>query len=525
MFAVRPETEIDNVTYRDGNPEQVSSDGHTSPMWDPSALSASRRDTILCAFARIEKEFPRLRSCDTRGMLYEELRTLIRCAEWMEKMQRRHCELKTVFPDVQEEVREAVNDHIVRVNEQQRQTDSHVTKQMESMKTLADERHGMFRGQVDAMKNVQSMLQPLIADVHKLSTQCHTTTQNSSLKGALGEKHVYDELVQHFHHMEVVQTGQIEHTGDIHVKPVCGDDTLPTTIVEVKFYQHPVPTKEVEKFERDIRQNDVSTALMIATSAIAKKPRIRFEWVEDVIVLYLSHSEPHHAPLGVLALQEIHKVCQSLRVSATVNMETSMISKDVMEQQLRSTCEEIGDVLSNTSDYNDNVRDLERLQTIAKSIRHRLEDQRQRTSELVKSICQRFHCDMHTASALTPVGKTVSPVCSPHGRRMLVDGLITKKKQGAATTRKHSIGVASLHELLDEYTIPLVESCSGVSLQDPNNPYMSIGTLDVKATKTTLHDSSGGIHIQLTSDTVPLCKALFQSIMSRLQPPDTTHSL
>jgi hypothetical protein len=462
----------------------------------------SREMEILLVFSRLEKEYPCLQSCQTANEMHKELGTRLRYAESMIQMQQRHCELKPLFPDVEGEVHEAVKGYIACVDEKQKESTVRACERMKSMEQADRARTELLKGQIEAVNSTRMALQPLVSGLQKLSTQCHVATHNSSVKGAIGERNVYEELVNQFPRMEIVPTGQIEHSCDIHVNPTPEDHTTPKTIVEVKFYQHQVPTKEVEKFERDVRQSAAPTALMIATSSISKKPRLHFEWVDEVLVLYMGHSTAHHAPLGVLVLQEIHRACMAFRSARAPGAEGTLVSKDVLEKQLRVTCEEIDEVLGNNTHFTECARDLDRIQMISKGIGKRLEEQCRHHSELVKTICQRFQCDVGIACALTPVAgdKSMARVCTPHERRRVVENLIGRKNQSVATARKHSVGLAALHEIMDKHMIPIGETQSGVFLYNPSDPHVSIGWLDVKATKTVLHDACGCMNMLLVSN-------------------------
>jgi len=96
--------------------------------------------------------------------------------------------------------------------------------------------------------------------------------EQSTLKGQVGEDHVYNSLKTHF---KIQSTGKIAKSGDFQIITDFGK-----IMVEVKNYNSTVGQKEVDKFHRDLSQNnDVKAGLFISlySPIVGIKESIQFE--------------------------------------------------------------------------------------------------------------------------------------------------------------------------------------------------------------------------------------------------------
>lgn len=96
--------------------------------------------------------------------------------------------------------------------------------------------------------------------------------EQSTLKGQIGEDHIYNSLKPYF---KIQSTGKIAKSGDFQIITEFGK-----IMVEVKNYNNTVGQKEIDKFHRDLSQNnDVKAGLFISLHSpiVGIKETIQFE--------------------------------------------------------------------------------------------------------------------------------------------------------------------------------------------------------------------------------------------------------
>lgn len=96
--------------------------------------------------------------------------------------------------------------------------------------------------------------------------------EQSAVKGQIGEEHVYNALKPHF---KIQSTGKMAKSGDFQINTDYGK-----IMVEVKNYTTTVGQKEIDKFHRDLSQNnDVKAGLFVSlySPIVGIKETIQFE--------------------------------------------------------------------------------------------------------------------------------------------------------------------------------------------------------------------------------------------------------
>lgn len=96
--------------------------------------------------------------------------------------------------------------------------------------------------------------------------------EQSAVKGQVGEEHIYNALKPYF---KIQSTGKIAKSGDFQINTDYGK-----IMVEVKNYTTTVGQKEIDKFHRDLSQNnDVKAGLFVSlySPIVGIKETIQFE--------------------------------------------------------------------------------------------------------------------------------------------------------------------------------------------------------------------------------------------------------
>ena len=128
-----------------------------------------------------------------------------------------------------------------------------------------------------------------------------TVSENSSVKGQLGEEYTFHQLNLLFPKYQVDDTHLTDARGDFIVH---NENCM--MMVEAKQYQRNVPLVEIEKFHRDMEldtNKDVQCGVIISLdSGICGKEDFHMEFVGGKPVIYLHHTrnQMHHIKLAFM---------------------------------------------------------------------------------------------------------------------------------------------------------------------------------------------------------------------------------
>lgn len=93
-----------------------------------------------------------------------------------------------------------------------------------------------------------------------------------SVKGNDGEESFDDKILSTFPHLQLLDSSGLTSSGDRQLK----DDGMVSILVEYKVYQNTVPTREVQKFLKDLQLSSCSVGIFYScTSGIARFPSQR----------------------------------------------------------------------------------------------------------------------------------------------------------------------------------------------------------------------------------------------------------
>ncbi len=107
---------------------------------------------------------------------------------------------------------------------------------------------------------------------------------NSSIKGKISENILEEELNKMYKSAEIINTSKKGNQGDFIIKR----EDMTDIMIENKCYKTNIPRKEVDKFERDVRENNIHGILLSQTSGIANKDKFSYKIGEGKMRVYIS---------------------------------------------------------------------------------------------------------------------------------------------------------------------------------------------------------------------------------------------
>ena len=191
------------------------------------------------------------------------------------------------------------------------------------------------KAELEIIKGMISVAMPRVLQMH----------HNSSVKGDEGEKSA-DKLIENaFPHIIVEDTSADAKCGDRRL--TIGDASI---LLEFKHYKNTVPTKEVDKFVRDLKMSGCMIGIFCSiTSSIAKKPKnISFEPCGSAVAVFIPFSgESHTKLITIISWAEwfINSRIDNLGTTATATtLELSMealLEIDELNKQLDTSIEQL----------------------------------------------------------------------------------------------------------------------------------------------------------------------------------------
>jgi hypothetical protein len=138
--------------------------------------------------------------------------------------------------------------------------------------------HQMQIQMVEQLTQIEERIsRPMEMEFHKFQEsidQFRGASKNATTKGKLGEMNIERQIEWYFPESEIQDTRSEAEQADYHLTL---EDT--TLLLEVKTYSKNVPTKEIEKFVRDLTtKTHIQAGILVSsTSGIVKKPKFSYE--------------------------------------------------------------------------------------------------------------------------------------------------------------------------------------------------------------------------------------------------------
>jgi len=136
---------------------------------------------------------------------------------------------------------------------------------------------------------------PVVSEMTKLEGKIDsmlTAAEKSQRLGEIGESVVVELLQQAFPGDEFVVTAKEGHVADIRAHFNVGLDEMREGIIEVKLYSNDVPTGQLKKFRRDLKDTGVRYGLMVSLTSrlMGVHGPLMVEQTDDYVAVFVSHA-------------------------------------------------------------------------------------------------------------------------------------------------------------------------------------------------------------------------------------------
>ena len=163
---------------------------------------------------------------------------------------------------------------------------------------------------------------------------------NSSIKGKVGEDKMKQILTMLFPKNEIEDTHSLPGRGDFIIN--CKNDKK--ILIDNKDYSTNVPKKEIDKFEKDIRENaDVFGGVLISNSSgVSKKDDFQIDIIDSKPVIYIHNTNNNSNKIkcaidlieSILCANHIDfqdkEICDKLsKISSEIKRKISKIKRDM----------------------------------------------------------------------------------------------------------------------------------------------------------------------------------------------------
>lgn len=159
-------------------------------------------------------------------------------------------------------------------------------------------------------------------------------------KGRVAEEITLHELERTFPKHEVRRICSSHQKGKMDIELLC--QGLPTIRFELKYYQNPIPTEEVRKFERDILESNNHGIMISIHTKIIGKPHYHIDVLSNkCLAVYLSHTDFAMNDI-VTAVQDIYNLDPTLKntqVGMTINDDTLERIRDIIDNSRKTISE------------------------------------------------------------------------------------------------------------------------------------------------------------------------------------------
>lgn len=178
-----------------------------------------------------------------------------------------------------------------------------------------------------------------ISDIKKMSIETNTNqsnvneelmsflnkTKNSSFKGQIAENQIEDILNKLYPYADIKRTSDEDNSGDFIMTRT---DGLPI-LFEIKDYNRNIPTDEVNKFIRDVTDNDMCGIFISISTGISKKRNYEIEISENNNIMLYIHNMNYDSDKIKLGVDIIDNLYSRLKLN---NKNDVKISTELLNQ-------------------------------------------------------------------------------------------------------------------------------------------------------------------------------------------------
>lgn len=148
---------------------------------------------------------------------------------------------------------------------------------------------------------------------------------NSKTKGIIGENLVAHAISESFPGDRLEVTANTPDSGDFHLHIQEGGKIL----IDAKLYNHPVPSKEIEKLKKDMENCSIPYAVLISmNSSISTKRKLDIEQTRNGFIVFMGHSGADHNSISLC----IHLMKQLMNIpTQNATFQFDKITKHIYE--------------------------------------------------------------------------------------------------------------------------------------------------------------------------------------------------
>lgn len=196
----------------------------------------------------------------------------------------------------------------------------------------------------------------ILSKIAEKNNQMLNKLSGSSNKGQVSENLVFYGLNKLFNDAEIQITRKEAGKGDFIIKREGKCDIL----IENKCYATNIPSKEVEKFERDLIENEIHGILMSQASGIANKSELCLQIKHGRVAIYIPNMNNDLAPLkNLVSMIDIYD--DILKNNFDGNVYPTSLDKEMMNK-FKEIIEENDETLKKIiEDQKRNTKELERM--------------------------------------------------------------------------------------------------------------------------------------------------------------------
>jgi hypothetical protein len=150
--------------------------------------------------------------------------------------------------------------------------------------------------------------------------------KNSSSKGKLGEQRLKSVLDELYNTADLQNTSGMKASGDFIMKRV----DQPTILFENKEYDYNIPKDEVQKFIRDVENQNMNGVFISQYSGITFKQNFQIDINKGNVLVYIQHCEytPEKIRLAVDIIDNLYMKIQDMNVDDDNN---NTITKEILD--------------------------------------------------------------------------------------------------------------------------------------------------------------------------------------------------
>ena len=181
---------------------------------------------------------------------------------------------------------------------------------------------------------IENKLQPISQTIENVQQNVHNFTsvsQNSSIKGSISENRLRQTLITAFPNAEITDTHKSTASGDYIIK----HHEINNVLIENKDYSDNVPHSEVEKFYRDIFNQQCHGIFISQSSGIAHKNNFHVEFIHGFVTVFLHHVNYDHLHIVYAAhiIKSLMHIAASCHQKSSTNINTDInLANDEIEK-------------------------------------------------------------------------------------------------------------------------------------------------------------------------------------------------